>query len=98
MPDASHLHGEEIRLGGGSGVISKRLTKTAVGVAIVIAVMISMTVIQRIRAHDHKLSLGHDLLPSYAAGELVRTGHAREMYDVPTVQAIQARIVREANL
>ena len=52
----------------------------------------------RWRDPSPKLALGHDLLPSYAAGQVVREGRAREMYDRPALTAVEQKIIQKANL
>ena len=56
--------------------LRRRLWKFAIAAAAVLLVLIVSDVNARLRNPSHKLELGHDLLPSYAAGELVRKGSA----------------------
>ncbi len=68
------------------------------GLAILIAVVICSHLLPWLRGSEHRVSQGHDLLPSYAAGELVRTGHAVSMYDLDKVLSIEDRVAGEARL
>ena len=58
----------------------------------------TVQVVRGVRSPDPRLTFGHDLLPSYAAGSLVRQGRAREMYDKPAVLEIEKRVGVEARL
>ncbi len=78
--------------------IARRFAILGSGLAILIAVVICSHLLPWIRGTEHPISQGHDLLPSYAAGELVRTGHARSMYDLETVLSIEDRVAGEARL
>jgi hypothetical protein len=57
-----------------------------------------MEITQAFRAPGGKLSLGHDLLPSYTAGLLVREGRADLLYDAHGFEQAARRVMVEANL
>jgi len=80
------------------GRVAKRLLIGGICMAAVAVGIILIDVKDAVRAGDHKLALGHDLLPSYVAGTFVREGRARAMYDLDAVHAEEARIVQSANL
>ncbi|HWE96323.1 MAG TPA: glycosyltransferase family 87 protein [Tepidisphaeraceae bacterium] len=61
-------------------------------------VFIGWNVANALRHPDHKLAMGHDLLPSYAAGTLVRKGTPRLMYERAAVQAVESRTILDADL
>jgi hypothetical protein len=80
------------------GRVAKRLLIAGVCMTAVAIAIIVVDVNDAVRAGDHKLALGHDLLPSYVAGTFVREGRARAMYDLDAVHAEEARIVQAADL
>jgi hypothetical protein len=60
--------------------------------------MIYCDVNARLQSLRPGLALGHDLIPSYAAGVVVREGRPRDMYDRNALEVIERRMMREANL
>ena len=66
--------------------------------ASIIVGMICVDVRDAFQRADHKLALGHDLLPSYVAGTVVRQGRPRDMYDLDAVHIEEARVVKSADL
>ncbi len=78
--------------------LRRRLWQAAIVFGGLVLVLIACDVHTRLCDPSPKLALGHDLLPSYAAGELVRQGQARLMYDRAAVSAVEFRVIREANL
>jgi hypothetical protein len=80
------------------GVLAKRLLVGAICFAGVIAGIVCINVREAAQHPDHKLSFGHDLLPSYVAGTFVREGHPREMYDIDAVHRQEAIVIRSADL
>ena len=80
------------------GRAAKRLLVGGICMASIIAGVICIDVRGALRNGNHKLSLGHDLLPSYVAGTFVRQGRPRDMYDIDAVHRQEARIVRSADL
>jgi len=80
------------------GVLAKRLLAGAICFAGIIAGIICIDVREAARHPDHKLSFGHDLLPSYVAGTFVREGHPRDMYDIDAVHRQEAVVIHTADL
>lgn len=78
--------------------IRKRLWKIAGAGLAVLAVFLFFVVKWQMEDPTPGLSQGHDLLPSYVAGKLVREGHARQMYDTDVVFAAERQIGQEARL
>ncbi|MDB5356835.1 MAG: hypothetical protein JWN24_3288 [Phycisphaerales bacterium] len=70
----------------------------AIGVGIFLLFFIAWNVAISLRNPSHKLAMGHDLLPSYAAGTLVRKGTPRLMYERSAVQAVETRTIQTADL
>jgi hypothetical protein len=83
---------------GDSHPTRKRIWKGAILMAAVLAVLIVTDVTGRLKDPSHKLALGHDLLPSYAAGLLAREGRPRDMFDRQAISAVEFRVIREADL
>jgi hypothetical protein len=83
---------------GPAGRLAKRLLVAVLCMASIIAGVICLNVRDALREGDHKLALGHDLLPSYVAGTFVHEGHPRDMYDIDAVHREEARIVKAADL
>jgi hypothetical protein len=54
--------------------------------------------IEAARQPDRALALGHDFLPGYVAGQLVRLGQYQQLYDSAAFQAAERRVMDEANL
>lgn len=79
------------------GRLAKRLL---VGGICMASMIIGVVCIERVAVHqtDHKLALGHDLLPSYVAGTFVHEGRPRDMYDIDAVHREEAHIVKSADL
>jgi len=50
------------------------------------------------RSTDNKLPFGHDLLPSYTAGALIRQGNALGMYHRAAMETFEARTIDSAKL
>src|SRR6476469_7560466 len=70
------------------------------GIAIAVSILIVLTGVQ-IRKHregDTRLTFGHDLLPSYTAGALVRSGHSLLMYDRAAIERLEAGTIAQSNL
>jgi len=78
--------------------IRSRLWKLAIVVGSVLLVIVVAEIVGRIRHPSHQIALGHDLLPSYAAGVLVREGHPRLMYDRNAVAAVERQTIADADL
>lgn len=78
--------------------IRKRLWQAALLMASVVIAVIGSNIRHQIVEQSQRLSLGHDLLPSYAAGRLVRDGRAREMYDHEAIAGLERKIIIEATL
>ncbi len=68
------------------------------GVSLFVATFIGQQAIELSRHPAAKLSLGHDLLPSYTAGVLVRAGRYRDLYDSPRFQRAERSVIDQANL
>jgi hypothetical protein len=78
--------------------VRDRLWIAAIGVGVFLLVFIAWNVANSLRNPSHKLAMGHDLLPSYAAGTLVRKGTPRLMYERSAVQAVESSTIRDADL
>jgi hypothetical protein len=78
--------------------VRDRLWIAAIGVGVFLLVFIGWNVANAFRHPDHKLAMGHDLLPSYAAGTLVRKGTPGLMYECSAVQAVESRTILDADL
>ena len=70
----------------------------AIGVGVFLATFIAWNVAISLRNPSHKLAMGHDLLPSYAAGTLVRKGTPQLMYERSAVQAVETSTIQTADL
>jgi len=80
------------------GRVARRLLVGGLCMACVVAAIICLDVRDALRRGDHKLAVGHDLLPSYVAGTFVREGHPRDMYDIDALHREEARVVKTAEL
>ena len=78
--------------------LRKRLWKIAIAAWAILAVLIAFDAKNRLSDPSPKLALGHDLLPSYAAGQLVREGRASAMYDRDAISAVERKVIRDADL
>jgi hypothetical protein len=97
LPDAPQFSpGVAPRADANPHPIRRRLWK--IGIALACVVAISISYIVRASIDNPKLQRGHDLLPSYAAGVLVRGGHPRLMYDRTAICAVETKVINDANL
>ena len=80
------------------GRVARRLLTGGICMACMVLAIIGVYINAAVRAGDHRLSLGHDLLPSYVAGTFVREHRPRAMYDLDEVHQEEARIIQSANL
>lgn len=78
--------------------LRRRLWKCGIAAAAVLSCFVVFEAGTRLRSPSTKLALGHDLIPSYAAGVLVREGRPRAMYDREALSAVEFRMMREADL
>src|SRR5579884_1433216 len=77
---------------------SKRLWLASCGMALFVFTFAACDAAARLRDPSPQLSLGHDFLPVYAAGELIRQGGAARLYDIEPMAAIERRVAADANL
>src|SRR5690349_17821730 len=78
--------------------LRRALWAAAFGLALVSAWLAVMYLGPYIPRAGHRLRVGLDLLPSYAAGQLVREGRSAAMYDRVAVQQLEDREVQQADL
>lgn len=78
--------------------IRKRLWQAAGALGLIMLMLVTRETIVRHASPSHRLSLGEDFLPVYAAGRLVREGRAADLYAMEPLAAIERRIVAEADL
>jgi hypothetical protein len=72
---------------------------TAGGALALVALCVAvLEIAQAVREPGGKLSLGHDLLPSYTAGLLVREGRADLLFNSQGFEQAARRVMVEANL
>src|SRR6266567_97616 len=65
---------------------------------LVVATFVIMQALSYGMTGSHRLSLGGDFVPAYAAGTLVREGRAVDVYNEAELGGVEQRIVREADL
>jgi alpha-1,2-mannosyltransferase len=80
------------------GAVARRLWRIAIALALCACIFTVGQTIRRANAGEHRLAFGHDFLPSYTAGLLVREGHARSMYDRQIVQAYETQLIARGRL
>ena len=78
--------------------IRKRLWQFAGAIGLVMLVLLARETILRNVHAPHRLILGGDFLPVYAAGQLVREGRAAELYAMQPLADIEREIVATADL
>lgn len=78
--------------------IRKRLWQAAGAVGLLLLVLVARETIARNLDRSHRLSVGEDFLPVYAAGTLLRQGRAADLYAMQPLADIERRIVAEADL
>lgn len=78
--------------------VRKRMWQTVIALAAIWTLIIGRDIHDRLTDPSPKLSLGHDLIPSYAAGVLVREGRPRDMYDRPALTKVEFQMIDQANL
>ncbi|HET6247341.1 MAG TPA: glycosyltransferase family 87 protein [Tepidisphaeraceae bacterium] len=78
--------------------IRKRMWQTVIALGAIWILLIGQDIRERLNDPSPKLSLGHDLLPSYAAGLLARQGRPRDMYDRQAISEVEFRIIEQAQL
>lgn len=78
--------------------IRKRLWQAAGAVGLIVLILLGRETILRNLDSSHQLSVGEDFLPVYAAGKLLREGHAADLYAMEPLAAIERRIVAQADL
>lgn len=72
-------------------LIGRRLWRTGIALALSIIIFVGGWQVRRLQSGDDRLVFGHDLLPSYTAGLLVRQGKFPAIYDRPTMEAYEAQ-------
>src|SRR5690349_1241843 len=105
-PDASQTAGQSSApkptqphcTGPRRATLSRRFWRFGIAIAVSILIVLSGVQIRKHREGDSSLTFGHDLLPSYTAGALVRSGHSRLMYDRAAVESLEAATIARANL
>src|SRR5688572_22254299 len=75
-----------------------RLWAAGGALALVALCLAAVEVARAVRQPAGQLSLGHDLLPSYTAGLLVREGRAHLLYDTQGFEQAARGVMAEANL
>ena len=76
----------------------KRLWLFGASVALfVLTLLIGNAFVAPDRALNSRM-LGHDFVPFYAAGQLVREGHHHDLYDLHALRAAEQRIARDAGI
>src|SRR5215212_5906279 len=75
-----------------------RLWTAGGALALVALCFAAIEIAQAVREPGGRLSLGHDLLPSYTAGLLVREGRADLLYDAQGFEQAARQVMVEANL
>ena len=75
-----------------------RLWAAGGALAVVALCLATWQVVQATGASATPLSLGHDLLPSYTAGLLVREGQSHLLYDAPGFERAARRVMAQENL
>ncbi|HEY2589788.1 MAG TPA: glycosyltransferase family 87 protein [Tepidisphaeraceae bacterium] len=78
--------------------IRKRLWQATAALALVMSVLVVREAVVRNMDGSHRLSLGEDFLPVYAAGRLVREGRSAELYAMDPLARIERQVVAEADL
>jgi hypothetical protein len=78
--------------------IRKRLWQATGALALVMLVLVAREAIVRNLPGSHRLSLGEDFLPVYAAGQLVREGRSAELYAMEPLAKIEREVVAHADL
>ncbi|HEX4794896.1 MAG TPA: glycosyltransferase family 87 protein [Humisphaera sp.] len=81
-----------------SGPITRRLWRMGIAFGLAMLAFAVSRDVHHIQSPEQPISFGHDLLPSYVAGQLVLEGHASAMYDWQSVFELERRQIAEANL
>jgi hypothetical protein len=76
----------------------KRLWQAVLAIGTVVLIITGTAAISRNTNGSHRLSLGEDFLPVYAAGILIRDGHANELYAMEPLARIERDVVAKADL
>lgn len=80
------------------GKIRRRFWRFGLALALLLAILLPGRWMEQARSTDNKLPFGHDLLPSYTAGALIRQGNAIGMYHRAAMETFEARTIDSANL
>lgn len=80
------------------GKIRRRFWRFGLALALLLAILLPGRWMEQARSTNNKLPFGHDLLPSYTAGALIRQGNALGMYHRSAMETFEARTIDSANL
>lgn len=80
------------------GKIRRRFWRFGLALALLLAILLPGRWMEQARSTDNKLPFGHDLLPSYTAGALIRQGNPLGMYHRAAMETFEARTIDSAKL
>lgn len=78
--------------------IRRRFWRFGLALALLLAILLPGRWMAQARSTDNKLPFGHDLLPSYTAGALIRQGNALGMYHRAAMETFEGRTIDSAKL
>src|SRR5690348_6621148 len=82
----------------GDGKIRRRFWRFGLALALLMTILLPGRWMAQARSTDSKLPFGHDLLPSYTAGALIRQGNALGMYHRQAMETFEAHTIDAARL
>ena len=80
------------------GKTCRRFWRFGLALALLLAILLPGRWMEQARTTDNKLPFGHDLLPSYTAGALIRQGNAQGMYHRAAMETFEAHTIDSAKL
>src|SRR6185437_14578772 len=80
------------------GKIRRRFWRFGLALALLMTILLPGRWMEQARSTDNKLPFGHDLLPSYTAGALIRQGNALGMYHRAAMETFEAHTIDSAKL